>query len=133
MNNAGYQQAQASFADVSTEQFDATFKTNVYALFWNSKAALPHLPAGATIVNTASINAYNPSEDLFDYAATKAAVGKRPANPSCLAHARRMFFDLWANHKRTVAEEALKYLYSCMRSSARCMLLTRTSDDASDS
>jgi len=75
VNNAGYQQAQDSIADISTEQFDATFKTNVYALFWITKAALPHLRPGSTIVNTASINTYDPSEDLFDYAATKAAIG----------------------------------------------------------
>ena len=75
VNNAGYQQAQDSIADISTEQFDATFKTNVYALFWITKAALPHLRSGSTIVNTASIDTYDPSEDLFDYAATKAAIG----------------------------------------------------------
>lgn len=75
VNNAAYQQAHESFADISTESFDATFKTNVYALFWITKAALPHLKPGATIVNTASINTYDPSEVLFDYAATKAAIG----------------------------------------------------------
>lgn len=75
VNNAAYQQAAQSFADISSEQFDDTFKTNVYALFWISKAALPHLRPGATIVNTASINTYDPSEVLFDYAATKAAIG----------------------------------------------------------
>lgn len=75
VNNAAYQQAHESFADISSESFDATFKTNVYALFWLTKAALPHLKPGSTIVNTASINAYNPSEVLFDYAATKAAIG----------------------------------------------------------
>jgi NAD(P)-dependent dehydrogenase (short-subunit alcohol dehydrogenase family) len=74
VNNAGYQQSQDSIADITTDQFDSTFKTNVYALFWITKAALPHLPAGATIVNTSSINAYDPAEDLFDYAATKAAI-----------------------------------------------------------
>ncbi len=74
VNNAGYQQAQASIADITTEQFDTTFKTNVYALFWITKAALPHLPAGATIINTASITAYDPPEELFDYSATKASI-----------------------------------------------------------
>ncbi|HEV7577440.1 MAG TPA: SDR family oxidoreductase [Caldimonas sp.] len=74
VNNAGYQQAQASLLDITTEQLDSTFKTNLYALFWITKAALPHLPAGAAIINTASINAYDPSEDLVDYAATKAAI-----------------------------------------------------------
>ena len=75
VNNAGYQQVHASFADISSESFDATFKVNVYALFWISKEALPHLKPGATIVNSASINTYDPSENLFDYAATKAAIG----------------------------------------------------------
>lgn len=74
VNNAAYQAARSSIADITTEQFDATFKTNVYALFWITKAALPHLHPGATVINTASINAYDPSEDLFDYAATKAAI-----------------------------------------------------------
>ncbi len=74
VNNAAYQAAQASVENITTAQFDATFKTNVYALFWITKAALAHLGPGATIVNTSSINAYEPSEDLFDYAATKAAI-----------------------------------------------------------
>jgi NAD(P)-dependent dehydrogenase (short-subunit alcohol dehydrogenase family) len=74
VNNAGYQSARKSLLDITTEQFDATFKTNVYAMFWITKAALPSLPAGAAIINTASINAYDPSEDLVDYAATKAAI-----------------------------------------------------------
>jgi hypothetical protein len=74
VNNAAYQAAQDAITEISTEQFDATFKTNVYALFWITKAALPHLPPGSTIVNTSSVNAYDPAEDLFDYAATKAAI-----------------------------------------------------------
>ena len=74
VNNAAFQAAQDSITDISTEQFDATFKTNVYALFWITKAALPHLPPGSAIVNTASINAYDPADYLFDYAATKAAI-----------------------------------------------------------
>jgi NAD(P)-dependent dehydrogenase (short-subunit alcohol dehydrogenase family) len=74
VNNAAYQAAQDSITEISTEQFDSTFKTNVYALFWITKAALPHLPPGATIVNTSSVNAYDPADDLFDYAATKAAI-----------------------------------------------------------
>jgi NAD(P)-dependent dehydrogenase (short-subunit alcohol dehydrogenase family) len=74
VNNAGYQQAQTSILDISTEQFDATFKTNVYAMFWITKAAVPLMPAGSSIVNTASINAYDPGEDIIDYAATKASI-----------------------------------------------------------
>ncbi len=71
--NAGRQQTRASILDVSTEDFDATMKTNIYAPFWIIKAALPHLKPGATIVATTSEQAYDPSPDLYDYAQTKAA------------------------------------------------------------
>ncbi|MGH8048032.1 MAG: SDR family oxidoreductase [Chthoniobacterales bacterium] len=74
VNVAGKQHATAKIADVTTEQFDLTFKTNVYAMFWLCKAALPLMPPGATIINTASIQSYSPSEDLLDYATTKAAI-----------------------------------------------------------
>jgi len=73
-NIAGKQLAVESIADISTEQFDQTFRTNVYAMFWLCKYALPHLPAGATIINTASIQSYQPSPTLLDYASTKAAI-----------------------------------------------------------
>jgi NAD(P)-dependent dehydrogenase (short-subunit alcohol dehydrogenase family) len=56
----------------STQDFDDAFKTNVYAMFWITKAALPHLAPGAAIINTASVNAYDPGENIIDYAATKA-------------------------------------------------------------
>lgn len=74
VNVAGRQTAQKDIADITTEQFDETFKTNVYALFWLCKAAVPLLPEGATIINTASIQAYQPSETLLDYAPTKSAI-----------------------------------------------------------
>lgn len=74
VNNAAKQAAQQSILDVTTEQFDATFKTNVYAMFWITKAALPHLAEGATIINTSSIQAYEPSASLLDYAQTKACI-----------------------------------------------------------
>ena len=74
VNVAGHQIACESIADLTTEQFDETFKTNVYAMFWLCKAALPHMPAGATIINTASIVAYQPSKQLLDYSSTKAAI-----------------------------------------------------------
>lgn len=74
VNIAGKQTYQTNIMDISSEQFDATFKTNVYALFWICKAAVPHLPAGATIINTASIQAYEQSPLLGDYAPTKSAI-----------------------------------------------------------
>ena len=73
-NVAGKQTYVEDLADITTEQFDATFKTNVYALFWIVQEALPHLPAGSTIINTSSIQAYQPSPGLVDYATTKAAI-----------------------------------------------------------
>jgi NAD(P)-dependent dehydrogenase (short-subunit alcohol dehydrogenase family) len=74
VNNAARQIATKKFEDITTEHFDWTFKTNVYANFWITKAALPHLPAGAAIVNTSSINAWDPEPTIVDYAATKAAI-----------------------------------------------------------
>jgi len=73
VNNAGRQQAHESISDISSEEFDATMKTNIYAPFWILKAALPHLQPGAAIIATTSEQAYDPSPDLYDYAQTKAA------------------------------------------------------------
>ena len=73
VNNAGRQQTRASILDVSTEDFDATMKTNIYAPFWIIKAALPHLQPGSVIIGTTSEQAMDPSPDLYDYAQTKAA------------------------------------------------------------
>ncbi len=71
--NAARQQARQSILDISNEDFDATMKTNIYAPFWMIKAALPHLQPGSVIIGTASVQAYDPSPDLYDYAQTKAA------------------------------------------------------------
>jgi len=73
VSNAGRQQARQSILDISSEDFDATMKTNIYAPFWIIKAALPHLRPGSVIIGTASEQAYDPSPDLYDYAQTKAA------------------------------------------------------------
>ncbi len=73
VSNAARQQVHASILDISTEQFDWTMKTNVYAPFWIIKAALPHLPPGSAIIGTTSEQATDPSADLYDYAQTKAA------------------------------------------------------------
>ncbi|POH57836.1 SDR family oxidoreductase [Arthrobacter glacialis] len=74
VNNAGKQISVDNLEDLSDEQFESTFTTNIFAIFWITKAALPHLPVGATIINTTSVQAYNPSPNLIDYAATKAAI-----------------------------------------------------------
>jgi NAD(P)-dependent dehydrogenase (short-subunit alcohol dehydrogenase family) len=74
INVAGAQKAQEHIEDLTTEQFDHTFKTNVYAMFWLCRAALAHMQPGATIINTASIQAYQPSAILLDYAPTQAAI-----------------------------------------------------------
>lgn len=74
VNNAGKQTAVERVEDLDDAQFEATFRTNVFAPFWLIKAALPHLAPGAAIINTASLEAYVPAPDRLDYAATKAAI-----------------------------------------------------------
>jgi len=75
VNNAAYQMAQpGGITDITTEQFDRVMKTNLYAMFWLTKAAVPHLRPGSTIINTASIQAYLSSPELLDYATTKAGI-----------------------------------------------------------
>ncbi len=72
--NAARQQFREDVSEVSTADFDATLKTNLYALHWICQAAVPHLPPGAAIITTASIQAYEPSPILLDYATTKAGI-----------------------------------------------------------
>lgn len=71
--NAGRQQSQESIADITSDAFDATIKTNIYAPFWMAQQALPSLKKGASIIITSSVQAFAPSAHLFDYAQTKAA------------------------------------------------------------
>jgi NAD(P)-dependent dehydrogenase (short-subunit alcohol dehydrogenase family) len=74
VNNAARQQTRETIADISSEDFDATMKTNVYAPFWLTKAAVERMGPGGVIVNTSSVQAGSPSADLVDYAITRAAV-----------------------------------------------------------
>ena len=73
VNNASRQQTRPSLESISSEDFDATLKTNIYAMFWITKAALAHLGPGSAIIQTTSEQASDPSKDLVDYAMTKAA------------------------------------------------------------
>jgi NAD(P)-dependent dehydrogenase (short-subunit alcohol dehydrogenase family) len=74
VNNAGKQVFVEKFEDLSSKQFEHTFLTNVFAMFWLTKAATAHMPVGSTIINTTSIQSYQPSAGLLDYAATKGAI-----------------------------------------------------------
>nr|WP_238320166.1 SDR family oxidoreductase [Sphingobium sp. YBL2] len=74
VNNAARQISQKSILDISSEQFDTTLKTNLYAMFWITKAAIPLLKPGAAIINTTSVVAYDPPENIIDYACTKAGI-----------------------------------------------------------
>ncbi|AEG93848.1 SDR family oxidoreductase [Ramlibacter tataouinensis] len=74
VNNAARQAAQPSILDISTQQFDDTLRTNLYAMFWITKAAVPLMPPGAAIINTASVVAYDPPAQLLDYSTTKAGI-----------------------------------------------------------
>ncbi|HEY1188237.1 MAG TPA: glucose 1-dehydrogenase [Gemmata sp.] len=96
VNNAAYQMTRESIDEISTDEFDRTMKTNLYAMFWLCRAALPHMPKGAAVINTSSIQADSPSPQLLPYAATKAAIqnftgglaqmlGKKGIRVNCVA------------------------------------------------
>ncbi|WEV79058.1 SDR family oxidoreductase [Janibacter cremeus] len=81
VNNAGVQMARdQGIEDISDERLDRVFKTNLYALFWMTRAALPHLGRGSSIINVSSIQAFEPSPSLLDYASTKAAINNFTVN-----------------------------------------------------
>lgn len=74
INNAAYQMAQESIEDITAEQFERVYRTNVFAMFYLCKTALPLMKSGGSIINTSSIQGYEPSPELLDYASTKAAI-----------------------------------------------------------
>jgi NAD(P)-dependent dehydrogenase (short-subunit alcohol dehydrogenase family) len=75
VSNAAFQMSQdGGIYAITTEQFDRVMKTNVYAMFWLCKAAIPHMPEGSTIITTSSVQAFSPSPHLLDYATSKAAI-----------------------------------------------------------
>jgi NAD(P)-dependent dehydrogenase (short-subunit alcohol dehydrogenase family) len=74
VNNAAYQMTHDRIEEFTTEEFERTFRTNVYSMFWTCRAALPRMQAGSAIINTASIQAFDPSPNLLAYAPTKAAI-----------------------------------------------------------
>lgn len=74
VNNAGEQHPQENIEDITAEQLERTFRTNIFAMFYLTKAAMPHLKKGSTIINTASVTAYKGSPALLDYSSTKGAI-----------------------------------------------------------
>ncbi|MGW8362749.1 SDR family oxidoreductase [Streptomyces wedmorensis] len=75
VNNAAYQMSQPDGIEaITTEQFDRVMKTNLYGMFWLTKGALAHMPRGGSVINTASVQGYQPSPHLLDYAMTKSAI-----------------------------------------------------------
>jgi len=96
VNNAAFQMTRESIEEISTDEFDRTMKTNLYAMFWLTKAAVPHMPEGGAVINTSSIQADSPSPQLLAYAMTKAAIqnftgglaqmlGKKGIRANCVA------------------------------------------------
>ena len=82
VNNAAFQMARKSLSDIPSDEWERTFRTNITAMFFLCKAAEPHLKPGSSIINTTSVNAYSPSEQLLPYAATKGAIQNFTANLS---------------------------------------------------
>lgn len=74
VNNAAEQHVRENFEDISSEQLERTFRTNIFAMFYLTRAALPHMQEGASIINTASVTAYKGKKELVDYAATKGSI-----------------------------------------------------------
>jgi NAD(P)-dependent dehydrogenase (short-subunit alcohol dehydrogenase family) len=88
VNNAALQRTYGSLEEIPDEEFEATFRVNVFAMFWLCKALLPRMPEGGSIINTASIQSFDPSAQLIAYAATKAAIASFTRSLASLAIAR---------------------------------------------
>lgn len=82
VNNAAFQMARKTMAEIPSDEWDRTFRTNITAMFYLCRAAEPHLKPGSSIINTTSVNAYSPNEQLLPYAATKGAIQNFSANLS---------------------------------------------------
>ncbi len=80
VNNAAYQKGRKSLKDITSKEWEYTFKVNIHAMFYLSQAAEPHMEYGSSIINTTSVNAYNPSPLLLAYAATKGAIQNFTSN-----------------------------------------------------
>ncbi|MFC6101475.1 SDR family oxidoreductase [Olivibacter domesticus] len=80
VNNAAYQMAHKSLEEITSKEWDRTFETNIRSMFYLSKAVVPYMKPGSSIINTASVNSYNPNAVLLDYAATKGAIQNFTAN-----------------------------------------------------
>ncbi|PST82529.1 NAD(P)-dependent oxidoreductase [Pedobacter yulinensis] len=80
VNNAAYQMSHDNMAEITEEEWDRTFRTNIHAMFYLAKAAVQHMPPGSSIINTTSVNAYDPTPILLPYAATKGAIQNFTAN-----------------------------------------------------
>lgn len=80
VNNAAYQMSHKTLSEISSEEWDRTFETNIRSMFYLCKAAEPHMKPGSSIINTASVNSYHPNAVLLDYAATKGAIQNFTAN-----------------------------------------------------
>jgi NAD(P)-dependent dehydrogenase (short-subunit alcohol dehydrogenase family) len=74
VNNIAYQEPRQSLEEITSEQWDRTFRSNIYSYFWTTRAALPHMGEGAAVINTSSINGLRGNKQLIDYAATKGAI-----------------------------------------------------------
>ena len=94
VNNAAYQMSRVGIEQIPDGEWERTFETNIFAMYYLSKAAWPHLQPGSSIINTASIQAYQPSPELLSYASTKARLSLSP-RPWLRREQRKGFGSMW--------------------------------------